>query len=169
VVKGRQRELVERAYRAYGHSVHRRACQILGDDQEAHDVAQEVFMALLDRPLRFEGRSELGTYLYAATTHACLNRLRNRRNRDRLREGRAGELEPSSGSSRPDVAAALRQVLAGLSEDEARAAVYHYMDGMSHGEIAEQLGCARRTVGDLLERMRSRLALVGRREAGGGS
>ena len=168
-MKRRQHELVEQAYRAYGHSVHRRASQILGDDHEAHDVTQEVFMALLDRPLRFEGRSELGTYLHAATTHACLNRLRNRRNRDRLREVRAEELEPSSGSIRPEVAASLRQVLAGLPEDEARAAVYHYLDGMSHGEIAEELGCARRTVGDLLERMRSRLAEAGRREARGGS
>src|SRR5262245_42166204 len=82
------RELVERAYRAYGHSVLRRARQLLGDEQEACDVMQEVFVALLDRPVTFEGRSALGTYLYAATTHRCFNRLRNRRNRDRLVEER---------------------------------------------------------------------------------
>ncbi|HTE54236.1 MAG TPA: sigma-70 family RNA polymerase sigma factor [Kofleriaceae bacterium] len=167
-MKGRQRELVERAYRAYGHSVHRRACQILGDEEEARDVMQEVFVALLDRPLRFEGRSELATYLYAATTHACFNRLRNRRNRDRLREERAAAFEPSFDQTQPDVVAALRQVLAVLPDNEARAAVYHYLDGMSHGEIADQLGCSRRTVGDLLERMRARLSLAGRREAKGG-
>jgi RNA polymerase sigma factor (sigma-70 family) len=169
VKAARQRELVEQAYRAYGHSVLRRACQILGDEQEARDVMQEVFVALLDRPLRFEGRSELSTYLYAATTHKSLNRLRNRRNRDRLREEQAAALEPSFDPTQPDVAAALRQVLAVLPENEARAAVHHYLDGMSHGEIAEQLGCARRTVGDLLERMRARLALARRREATGGS
>lgn len=165
----KQRELVEQAYRAYGHSVLRRACQILGNEQEARDVLQEVFVSLLDRPLRFEGRAELGSYLYAATTHNCLNRLRNRRNRDRLREERAVAFEPSADPTRPDVAAALRQVLATLSDSEARAAVYHYLDGMSHGDIAKQLGCSRRTVGDLLDRMRARLALAGRRESRGGS
>src|SRR5262245_58452645 len=69
------RQLVEQAYRAYGHSVLRRARQMLGDEQEARDVMQEVFVALLDRPLTFEGRSALGTYLYSATTHRCFNRL----------------------------------------------------------------------------------------------
>jgi RNA polymerase sigma-70 factor (ECF subfamily) len=44
-----------------------------------------------------------------------------------------------------------------LPDDEARAAVYHYVDGMSHREVAEMLGCSRRHVGDLLERLRARM------------
>lgn len=162
-----QHDFVEEAYRSYGHSVLRRARQLLGDEQEARDVMQEVFVALLDRPLKFEGRSGLGTYLYSATTHMCLNRLRNQRNRDRLREERAPAFELAFDPTRPDIAAALREVLAVLPPDEARAAVHHYLDGMSHREIGLLLRCSRRRVGDLLDRMRARVARTEGCEAGG--
>src|SRR5262245_12188187 len=152
----KQHEFVEQAYRSYGHSVLRRARQILGDEQEARDVMQEIFAGLLDRSLKFEGRSGLGTYLYSATTHMCLNRLRNQRNRRRLRDERASEFELSFDPTRPDIAAALRQVLAVLPPEEARAAIHHYLDGMSHGEIGALLRCSRRRVGDLLGRMHAR-------------
>ena len=48
-------------------------------------------------------------------------------------------------------------VLGDLPEDEARAAVYYHLDGMSHAEVAEVLGCSARHVGDLLSRMTERL------------
>ena len=130
-------------------------------------MLQEVFLALLDRPFKYEGRSALGTYLYSATTHMCFNRLRNRRNRERLRKEQDGAVEAALDPSRPDIAAALRQVLAVLPPDEARAAVYHYLDGMSHAEIAVLLRCSRRRIGDLLERMRARLARTHRFEGDG--
>jgi RNA polymerase sigma-70 factor (ECF subfamily) len=161
------RELVERGYRAFGHSVLRRARQILGNEQEARDVLQEVFVALLDRPLQFEGRSELGTYLYSATTHLCLNRVRDQKNRERLRGERSAALEPGCSVAAPDTLLALRQILGVLPEEEARAAIHHYMDGMSHAEIGTLLKCSRRRVGDLLERMRARLAGSDLDQAGG--
>jgi RNA polymerase sigma-70 factor (ECF subfamily) len=39
-----------------------------------------------------------------------------------------------------------------LPEDVAAAVVYHHLDGMTHAEVAELLGCSRRQVGYLLER-----------------
>ncbi|MET0411006.1 MAG: sigma-70 family RNA polymerase sigma factor [Polyangiaceae bacterium] len=153
-----QREYVAHAYRAHGHSVLRRARQILGNEQEARDVLQEIFIGLLDRPQQFQGRSALATYLYSVTTHACLNRLRDQRNRGRLRGEQAEELAPSRIAGAPDTLLALRQILGMVPEDEARAAVHHHLDGMSHAEVAELLGCSRRRVGDLLERLRARLS-----------
>lgn len=131
-------------------------------------MMQEVFVALLDRPLRFEGRSALGTYLYIATTNRCFNRLRMRRNRDRLRAERGVAFGAGLDSARPDTAAALRQVLAVLPPEEARVAVHRYGDGMSHGEIAELLGCSRRRIGYLLERLRERLSPAGQLDAARG-
>jgi RNA polymerase sigma factor (sigma-70 family) len=163
---GAHREYVERAYRAFGHSVLRRATQILASEAEAKDVLQEVFVELLARPSQFEGRSELCTYLYSVTTHLCLNRIRNEKNRSRLREQRAGEVEPEVASA-PDVWTDLRQALSGLSDEEARAAVHHYLDGMSHSEIGALLECSRRRVGDLLERARARLGGERQRRWGG--
>jgi RNA polymerase sigma-70 factor (ECF subfamily) len=160
------RDYVERAYRAFGHSVLRRASQILANEAEAKDVLQEVFVGLLARPSQFQGRSELCTYLYSVTTHLCLNRMRNEKNRIRLRHEHAGGIEPAAASS-PEVWAELRQILNELSDEEARAAVHHYLDGMSHSEIGVLLDCSRRRVGDLLERTRARLGGVRPKRWGG--
>jgi RNA polymerase sigma-70 factor, ECF subfamily len=46
----------------------------------------------------------------------------------------------------------MRRMLAKLPDDLAQAVVYYYIDEMTHAEIAEQLGCSRRQVGNLLER-----------------
>jgi len=154
---------VEALYRSYGHSVLRRARQILASDDEAGEVLQEIFVGLVARPQQFAQRSSPSTFLYTVTTHACLARLRDRKNRLRLLDEQvkpwASELDPRTA----DAAVLVRAVLAQLPDDEARAAVYYHLDGMTHAEIADVLGCSRRHVGDLLERVERRL--VERKEA----
>ncbi len=154
---GLHRSEVERAYRAYGYSVQRRARSLLGDVHEAGEVVHDVFVSLLEPRPGFGGRSSLATYLYAVTTNICLNKLRDGRNRERLLALHAGAAPSGSSPPRPDAWVELRRILVGLPDDEARAAVYHYVDGMSHREVAEMLGCSRRHVGDLLERLRARM------------
>jgi RNA polymerase sigma factor (sigma-70 family) len=149
---------VEALYRSYGHSVLRRARQILASDDEAGEVLQEIFTGLVARPQQFSHQSSPSTFLYAVTTHACLARLRDRKNRARLVEEQvkpwSSDLDPRSA----DAASIVRRVLALLADDEARAAVYYHLDGMTHAEIAEVLACSRRHVGDLLERVAAKLA-----------
>ncbi len=158
----RDRESVEDLYRRYSHSVVRRARQILGNEHEAADVLHEIFVSLIERPEQFNGKSSAATFLYAATTHLCLNRLRNQRNRARLFAVHV--VAGAKGTARPngEVRAHLSQLLGRLPEDQASAAVYYYYDGMSHAEIAEIMACSPRHVGNLLERMRER---IGSRES----
>ncbi len=148
---------VEALYRRYGHSVLRRARQILGSEDEAAEVLQELFVRLVARPPQFDGRSAPSTYLYAATTHACLSRLRDHQNRRRLIDEQVRPWTTDVDPRSADTSAAVRGVLAQLTDDEARAAVYHHLDGMSHAEVADVLGCSRRHVGDLLARVARRL------------
>jgi RNA polymerase sigma factor (sigma-70 family) len=146
---------IERAYRDYGGSVERRAKRLLGDEQDAREVVQEIFTSLLDRPQQFEGRSKLLTWLYSATTHSCLNRIRNRKTRLRLLEAH-GEVAEAKAIDLEGMTAA-REILSRLPEDLAQAAVYYYFDQMTHAEIAEVMSCSRRHVGDLLERFRQQM------------
>ncbi len=144
-------------YRNYGHSVLRRARQILANDDDAGEVLQEIFAGLVARPEQCDGRSAPSTFLYSATTHACLQRLRDSKNRTRLLDEQVKpwttEVDPRS----PDVVAMVRAELAQLPDEEARAAVYYHLDGMSHAEISDVLGCSRRHVGHLLERVEQRV------------
>jgi RNA polymerase sigma-70 factor (ECF subfamily) len=147
---------VDALYRTYGHSVLRRARQILANDDDANDMVQEIFAGLVARPAQFDGRSSPSTFLYAVTTHACLARLRDRRNRLRLIDEQVRpwvtDVDPRSAAAR----SAVQAVLAQLPDDEARAAIYYHLDGMSHAEIAELMDCSPRHVGNLLARIDDR-------------
>lgn len=143
---------IETLYREHGHAILRRARRILGNEDDAREVLHDVFVTVIDRPDGFRGESSITTWLYAATTNACLNRLRNQRTRARLLA------EESPGADRPTApsaenAAVLRDLLARVPLELARVAVHLYADEMTHEEIARVLGCSRRHVGDLAMRL----------------
>lgn len=140
---------IERLYRTHGHLVLRRARALLGNEHDAHEALQEVFAGLVRAPRSLDGVRSVVAWLYGATTHHCLKQLRGRRV-----EARASERSVPAVPGRPwgEAAAEVRSLLARLPEEVAAALVYHHLDGMSHAEVAEVLGCSRRKVGYLLER-----------------
>ncbi|MEZ4385473.1 MAG: sigma-70 family RNA polymerase sigma factor [Nannocystaceae bacterium] len=152
---GGVRAVLETAYRTHGPVVLRRARSILGNEADAREVVQELFTSLLARPEQYSGQGSLVAFLYRATTHRCLNRLRDARNRLRLLDARGPQ--ESSRAAQAEDRAVLRQYLARLPEDQAQVIVYYYLDEMSQAEIAGLLGCSRRHVGHLLERARAGL------------
>src|SRR5262245_10735797 len=87
---------IDELYRRYGSSVLRRATNVLGNEADAQDVLQQVFCALAEKPEQFRGQSSMLTWLYSATNHLCLNRLRNTRKRAQLTQarGKPSELAP---------------------------------------------------------------------------
>lgn len=139
-------------YARHAASVYRRALALLDDDAEANEVLQDVFVSLIEKPEQFEGRSQLSTFLYSMTTHLCLNRLRNQRNRARLLEQRSAA-SPTHATARPDQMTRVRETLRLLPEPLAEVAVYYFVDELDHKEIAEILGCSRQNVGRLIERL----------------
>jgi len=146
---------LDRIYRDHGHAVFRRARRLLRDDHDAHDVVQDVFLSIY-RDEQFEARSSLATYLYGVTTHTCLNRIRNGRNRSRLlaiETGAQTRVTSATGENR----ALASEILAGLDDDDAALAVYLFCDELTHEEVADLLGCSRRHVGDLATRLRRRI------------
>ena len=150
------RDALDQLYRSHGHAVLRRARRMLRDDDDARDVLHDVFLDLHARPDQFTGVSSVATYLYAAATHACLNRIRNGKTRARLvAVGTAGHGEGAAAAG--DTRTLASEILAGLSDEDAALAIYLYCDELTHDEIAEVLGCSRRHVGDRAMRLRRRV------------
>src|SRR4051812_368461 len=56
-------------------------------------------------------------------------------------------------SPRSEQVATVRDLLSRLPDRLAEVAVYYYVDEMTHAEIAGILGCSRRHVGDILQRL----------------
>jgi len=148
---------IERLYRSHGHIVLRRARAILDSEPDAQEALQEVFASLLRAPQSLRRASSVVAWLYQATTHFCLNQLRNRRTGSRLLGDRMAPALAAAARSSAEALAELRSLLSRMPADVAAAAVYHHLDGMTHAEVAELLGCSRRQVGYLLERVQQSL------------
>lgn len=144
---------IESLFLQWGPMVLRRARIILGNDADAEEAMSDVFLKVFDAYEHFEGRSQISTWLYRMTTNLCLNRLRNQTRRRELRELHLSENVAIGGQ--PDRVLA-REILQKVPDpDWAKAAVYVYVDGMTHPEAAATLGVSTRTIGNYLKKIKT--------------
>ena len=128
-------------YRRYGDMVLGRCRNLLGNDADAAEICQEVFLKLHRYQHSFRGESSPSTYLFKITTTTCLNKLRSRKRRpeDPVEEP---IVVPHTDTMLSHVA--LRDLAArvtSLADEGTRLClVYHYVDGMTHAEVGELLG-----------------------------
>jgi len=69
---------IEDCYKKYAPMVFRRCLGMLGNEEDALDAAQDVFVKLLRYHRRLHGQF-LSSLLYTIATNVCLNRLRQRK------------------------------------------------------------------------------------------
>jgi RNA polymerase sigma-70 factor, ECF subfamily len=159
------------------------SARLLGDGEEARDVAQEVFLQVYRTLGRFEGRSSLKTWIYRIVVNQCHNRRRfwHRRGRDReevLDEGLPAPERPagSEWQANPYQQAVQRErarrvqsALLGLRFDQRSVLVLREIEGLSCEEVATALGIPEGTVKSRLSRAREALRekLLGLIEEGG--
>ena len=132
---------VERLYRRYGPMVIRRCRHLLGDDEEARDAAQDVFVKLLMEQgrLREDAPSSL---LYRMATNLCLNRIRDpRRRRTVPGSPLLEEIAEWDGTDGRVEAGNLLARLFGRQRESTRVmACLHYVDGLTLEEVAREVG-----------------------------
>jgi RNA polymerase sigma-70 factor (ECF subfamily) len=97
----------------------------------------------------------LVSWLYTTTTRRCFNELRNTSTRSRLLQAQSAT---SAHPAHSENLVLLRGVVRELDEQLAFVAIYRFVDEMTHAEIATQLGCSRRHVGDVLVRLEEKFA-----------
>ena len=141
---------IEALYRSHGDLVLRRARALMRNEAAAQDILQDVFASLCENPNRFRKESSPSTFLYAATTHRALRRMRDSKNRQRLLDEKVTPYTAQNYSPRSEDWTMIRNLLAQLPDKLAHVAVYRYLDGMSRDEIGAQLKCSGRHVTSLL-------------------
>jgi RNA polymerase sigma-70 factor, ECF subfamily len=139
-------------YRKYRPLVLRRALRFY-TRQKAEDVVHEIFLKVLEKPDAFEGQSSMATWLYKVTTNHCLNRLRDHARRQEILREHGPTLSSHRQTACQAALTELVQMWNELSEELQEIAVYYYVDGMTHEEIARVLDVSRRTVGNRLEQL----------------
>jgi RNA polymerase sigma-70 factor, ECF subfamily len=136
--------------------IYRAACLLLDDPHEAEDATQQVFVAAWRGWGRFEGRSDVFTWLYTILRRACARRRRQAWWRhfrraaaspeDALSEHPSPGPAPHEEAGARDEAAAVRALLARLSPALREVLVLRYVEACSVPEIAQALAITAGTV-----------------------
>ena len=132
---------VDELYRQYGPMVIRRCRQLLRDEDQALDAAQDVFVRLLERRdrLRDDYPSSL---LYRMATNLCLNRIRDAKRRQTTADQdlleRIADLDDAEG--RIEARSLLARLFGRQQESTRTMAVLHYVDRMTLEEVAGEVG-----------------------------
>ena len=165
------RELVEQ----YSPKLFRLAWRLTGDEATAEDAVQETFLRAYRSLGRFDGRSEVGTWLHRIAVNASLEIMRKNERRKDETPGEALPLpSPEPGPERTalsqEMERAVRSGMADLSALERAAFVLRHFEGQPIAEICARLGlgesAGKQAIFRAVRKLRRVLEpLVGRQEA----
>jgi RNA polymerase sigma-70 factor (ECF subfamily) len=162
-------ELVEQ----YQHRLVAVMHHLVGNAEEAEDLAQEVFLRIYRARKKYRARSKFSTWLFTIANNLALNTLRRRQRKpavplnvrdsgplgprpaEQLVRDQAGQ--PSQRLQQQELAAIIRQALEGLNERQRMAVVLNKFEDMNYYEIAEVMGLTMKAVKSLLSRARTNL------------
>jgi RNA polymerase sigma-70 factor (ECF subfamily) len=153
----------EEVYRTHAGRLYSVACRLVGNQADAEDLLQEIFLAAHRKLDSFRGDSALGTWLYRLATNLCLDHLRSKAVRtshmtDALDDEPGLSDVPSRGlADRAVTRMDLERALAKLPEGCRAAFVLHDVEGLEHREVADILGIAEGTSKSQVHKARLRL------------
>jgi len=155
---------------------------LVGNDEDAEDIAQEVFVRAFRNLGRFAGRAKFSTWLYGIMLNSVRSYWRRRRGQPAVRlegpeeeDNGPGTDPPARGDGPLDASVRREQVrlvraaIAELDEDLREIVVLRDIRGLSYEELEEALSLPAGTVKSRLHRARQALKdklepLYGQRE-----
>lgn len=168
----------ERAFgklmRKYEERVQNHCVRIVGDEQEAEDLKQEVFVKVYRSLPNYEHTYAFYTWMYRITQNCCIDRIRKLKRQaqevsltpggddeggESLREHSIPDetYMPEKEALNNELKSAIDGALAKLSPKLREIIVLKEQDGLSYEEIGEMLHCSRGTVKSRLFRAREKL------------
>lgn len=143
-------------YQRHAATVYRAALRVTGNDADAEDALQTVFLRILKLDPSPDLAAVNDSYLRRAATNAAIDILRQKASR--------GELPLDNGPDQPGPASTallkeqVRRALSRLDPEDAQLFVLRNLEGFSYDELAGQFAIERGTVASRLHRIR--LALL---------
>lgn len=150
------------------------ALRMIGDSDEAEDIAQDVFVTVWKKLPQFAGASAFSSWLYRITINRTLNGVKKeavrRKNAGQLAQELAGGgseffSDPAYLSEKAECRTRLSELLEQLAPDRRMAVILREIEGLNYVEIAEATGAPVGTVRSRIARGRKDLEyLMGERE-----
>ena len=135
--------------------------RLMGNEHDASDAAQEVFVRLFVNRAKFEGRSKYSTWVHGVAVRTCLGIRRGRGRRQKHERVVGDEHAMPEAMARPEAPAGLSldlvQILDTLDEDDRALLLLKYAEDWSYHEMATHLGLSHSAVESRLHRARQRM------------
>lgn len=158
--RGGDEEAFGELVKTYHQRVYGLAYGLVGNADDARDLAQLTWVRAWSRLGSFKGESGFFTWVYRIASNASLDFLRSRarRREEELLEGVDPATDPKverapSETSRPDreteraeVRRVFEEALGSLSPEHRLALTLREVEGLSYDEIAKAMGCRKGTV-----------------------
>ena len=152
-------------YARHQERVFRYAYHLLGHREDADDIKQETFLRAFEARRNFRSQSSVATWLLAICGNLCRDRIKSWERRHIYSDGGlqaeiasdANGGDPAEIVERADTQAIIRKALRGLTAAQREAIVLHEIEGLTHREMAEVLGCT--VAGAKLRAFRARRVL----------
>ena len=143
-------------YEKYGFFLLRRCRTLLRDAASADDALQQAFERILRSGGAVKQASAPLRWLYRVVDRCCYDVLRSRRRRS-IESPQSDEVGETAHPA-VDIEArdAALKLLGMMTEQEMQIAVLLFVDGMSQGEIADEVGVSRVTVNKKIQALRAR-------------
>ena len=149
---------------------------LVGNPEEAEDLAQEVFLRVYRVRKKYHPRAKFSTWLFTIANNLALNTLRSRQRKpaiplnvrdsgplgprpaEQLVHDRASQ--PMQRMQQQELAGVVQKALEGLNERQRMAVVLNKFEDMNYAEIAEVMSLTTKAVKSLLSRARDNLREV---------
>src|SRR5262245_55775766 len=146
---------------------------LVGNSEEAEDLAQEVFLRVYRSRKKYRPRAKFSTWLFTIANNLALNHLRARsrkpviplaihesgplgpRPAEQMVRDRANQ--PVQHMQEKELAAIVQEAINQLNERQRVAVVLNKFEDMGYAEIAEVMGLSTKAVKSLLSRARMNL------------
>lgn len=161
------KELVEQ----YQHHVYNTGLGILQNEEDAEDVAQDVFIQVFQSIAQFKGDSKLSTWIYRITISKSLEFIRRKRSKKRFgfvsgllgneylldQAGKKEFYHPGVAMENRELSAILFRAINQLPENQRIAFILHKIEQISYQEVAEVMQVSLSSVESLMFRARQNL------------
>ncbi len=150
---------------------------LVGNRDQAEDLAQEVFLRVYRSRNRYEPSAKFATWLFTIANNTALNALRSRSRRrevhltardsgsfrgqpmDQMLQASSGQM-PARQFDKSELRSVVRLALESLNERQRMAVLLNKFEGMSYADIAQTMELTPQAIKSLLARARVNLREV---------
>ena len=154
-----QEQHFKELYQRYGPKVQRLCLGYTGNQMEAEDLLQEVFVKVWQNLYNFRGDSQVSTWIYRIAVNTCLYQIRATKNKKSVDLDKAPVLVQSNPDTKEQQVQLLHKAISELKESD-RLIITLLLEEVSYPEIAQITEITEVNLRVKIHRIKQQLSLI---------